>query len=193
MFAKITDTVTIYTDGSASVKEQNGGWAFVARHGKVQATRYGCQDLGKTGSMELTAIVRALLFVAPAPGRLVEIHSDSQYCVNTFSKWARAWRINDWITSTGQRVKNIPLVRDGLLLLEAHERAGGRIALYHCKGHSGIPENELADQLAGEARIKRLHKWDEIADAKFQKHASEDRYNLIDCYAKTANPTIYQR
>lgn len=129
----------VYTDGSASVKDRTGGYAFkiVDEHG---ADRVGGGSAVDTtiSRMELMAAIAALDEVAA--GHMDEdiyvlVISDSEYVVKGFMDKSRA------------RNKNVDL----WLWLE--EMAAGMVVWFeHTKGHAGHPDNEEVDKLAGEFR-----------------------------------------
>ena len=43
-------------------------------------------------------------------GKIINIVSDSEYCIKACSIWLSQWKKNNWITSTGENVKNKELI-----------------------------------------------------------------------------------
>jgi len=66
-----------------------------------------------------------------------------------FKKWLSNWIKNGFISSSGQPVKNAPLIRYISALLDARSYRGQKVRLQHIKGHAGHEGNEGADRLAG--------------------------------------------
>ena len=131
----------VATDGACSGNPGPGGWAWVE-----QTT--GARDSGgaaKTTNnvMELTALVRALEYVGPEQSLL--IRCDSQYVINTVTKWAPNWRRKGWKKADGKPVKNRELVEE---LLNLYEARTGKTEVEWVKGHAGDAANELCDTLA---------------------------------------------
>ena len=131
----------IATDGACSGNPGPGGWAWVE-----QTT--GARDSGgaaKTTNniMELTALVQALEYVGPECSLL--IRCDSQYVINTMTKWAPNWRRKGWKKADGKPVKNRELVER---LLNLYEARTGTTEVEWVKGHAGDAANELCDTLA---------------------------------------------
>ena len=72
------------------------------------------------------------------------IYTDSAYCYNCYKeKWYENWRLNNWITSSKTKVKNIDLWKQLVLFFE-----DVRFNLVKVKGHSGLDFNEMADRIA---------------------------------------------
>jgi ribonuclease HI len=161
--------VQIHTDGSASAKLRDGGWAFVAKWGAVKRERYGSEETGATNiTMEVTAILRAFEYVRPAPLRRLHVITDSEWTVNAMTKWWQQWKASGWRTASGKQVANLELLVRLKAAMDFHRKEGTHVMLSWVRGHSGVRGNERADVLAGEARTGRLSNWDEITDAKLK-------------------------
>lgn len=141
----------IYTDGSGTTGAP-GGWAFVAVNDQQEVIeRSGWLPVATNNQMEITAICEALAWADPESMH-VRILSDSEYCVNGFSKWARGWANRGWITGSGSAVKNIDLWQRALVELQRHPTA----EFQWLRGHTGIRWNERADILATKARLEGI-------------------------------------
>jgi ribonuclease HI len=105
----------------------------------------GGYRLTTNNRMELTAAIRGLeALKEPCE---VSLFSDSQYVVNGITKgWARRWRSNGWRLSDKRPAENIDLWEQLLALCEKHT-----VRFEWIRGHSGHPENECCDRLAGGA------------------------------------------
>jgi len=162
------EPITVYTDGSSSVKDKSGGWAFLAAWSGVVREKYGSEQGSATNiTMELTAILRAMEFVRPAPLRRLIILTDSEWSIHALTKWWTQWKANGWKTSQGKKVANLDLLERAKAAMQYHRQLGTVLTFEHVRGHTGVAGNERADTLAGEARRQGLINWDEKSDAKF--------------------------
>lgn len=136
------DLVVIHTDGGCTPNPGPGGWGAVLRYGAHVRELYG-GDPGVTTNnrMELTAPIEALETL----NRSVSVHlfTDSTYVRNGITSWLAGWKRNGWRTAAKQPVKNADL---WMRLEQACTRH--RVEWFWVKGHAGVADNELADQLA---------------------------------------------
>ena len=109
--------------------------------------------------MELAAVEHALMFVLPSH-RPLHIYTDSKYVVNCINRWVMTWRRTNWINSQGKPVKNKNMIDRIRLLLDMHrDHNRNNTQLQWTRGHAGNRFNELADALAGIARIDQATDW----------------------------------
>lgn len=143
--------IIIYTDGACSQNPGPGGYAAVLIYDDSKKEISGSEKSTTNNRMEILAVVKALeLLKYPCE---VEVHSDSAYVVNSIEKgWIYKWRLNNWITSSKEKVKNIDLWERMLEYLDIHS-----IKFIKVKGHSTDEYNNRCDYLAKEA-IKDLIK-----------------------------------
>jgi len=136
--------VEIWTDGACKGNPGPGGWGAVLRYGGHERHLKGAEPHTTNNRMELMAAIRALEALK-RPCR-VELTTDSQYLRNGITNWLEGWRRRGWRTASGGAVKN----RD---LWERLDEAVRRhdVHWHWVRGHTGHPENELADRLANEA------------------------------------------
>lgn len=151
--------ITLYTDGSALLADQSGGWAWWVSDEFYDA---GHVTPATNNQMEMLAVTRGLTAVL-GHGEDVMVVSDSMYVIGCFTqRWHVNWRRNTdmdgrWRTGTGKRVANQDLWEELVELVEAYPTA---VTWKHCRGHGrGGPEdapyvegNDKVDRLAGEAR-----------------------------------------
>lgn len=102
---------------------------------------YGGEAATTNNRMELTAAIRALASLT-GPSQ-VRITTDSKYVMQGLQEWLPNWKRRGWRTAAGKPVKNMDLWRDLDELASQHQ-----LEWVWVKGHSGHPENELADRLA---------------------------------------------
>jgi ribonuclease HI len=131
------DAWVAYTDGACSGNPgpAGSGVVLVSPKGKMYE---GFEYLGEATNnvAELTAILRAVEWL-PAPAGGVVVHTDSQYAIGVLQKGWRA-KVNQELVARTKR---------------AVETRGAR--LVYVPGHSGVPLNERADELAREAILRR--------------------------------------
>jgi len=93
--------------------------------------------------MELLAVIVTLEEFAK-PGVVFEVTTDSMYVINSATKWLNGWARSNWIAwKTQQPIKNKDLWERIQPLLNAN-----KVKFFWVRGHTGVPDNELADKLA---------------------------------------------
>lgn len=132
---------TAYTDGSSTGGWGPGGWGWCVLEGE-HAGREASGGSGWTTNqrMELWAAWDVMKVI---PGLLL-IVSDSEYVIKGFTEWAEGWRAKRF-----HKVSNADLWSPAI---DDFVAARGRVRFAWTKGHAGLPGNERADVLAGEAR-----------------------------------------
>lgn len=138
--------ITIYTDGACpnngSHEFTSGGWAAVLEGSGKQLRISGHESPSTNNRMELTAILEGLKAINAECAQVV-LYTDSAYARNGCKTWRHNWKRKDWRKSDNKPVENLDLWKQIDQLLERHE-----VDLRWVKGHSGHPQNELADRLA---------------------------------------------
>lgn len=131
--------VRIYTDGACS--ERYGGWGWWCE--TTDESKSGSEYPSTNQRMELYAALDALNEYYNYAE--ITIVSDSAYLVNCFGeRWWVKWLQNGWLNSKQDDVSNRDIWEPLLELVQSH----GNVTFEKVKGHSGIPGNEMADQLA---------------------------------------------
>jgi ribonuclease HI len=133
--------VTIYTDGACKGNPGPGGWGALLMMGEHRKELYGGELNTTNNRMELLACIEALN--ALKKHCVVDLHTDSQYVMKGITEWLTGWRTRGWKTADKKPVKNVELWQ---ALDEA--RNAHHVRWHWVKGHSGHPENEIADKLA---------------------------------------------
>ncbi len=134
-------SVSIFTDGACKGNPGPGGWGAVLRFGEHKKLLHGGQQNTTNNQMELMGAIEALK-VLNEPC-VVKLTTDSQYVRKGITQWLKNWKKNGWRTAAKQPVKNAELWQQLDEQSQRHE-----VSWFWVKGHSGHPENELADQLA---------------------------------------------
>ena len=137
-------TVRIFTDGACRGNPGPGGWGVVLQYGDVEKTLYGAEKNTTNNRMELMAAIQGL--EALKQDCDVIVTTDSKYVMNGITQWLAGWKRRGWKTAAKKPVKNVELWQR---LEQATHRH--KIDWQWVRGHTGHPENELADSLANRA------------------------------------------
>ena len=160
------EAIIIYTDGGCRGNPGPGGWAYIIKTGRKQAScspmqpgteiseksRSGGDPDTTNNKMELTAVIRSLEAVlndSELSSRSIELHTDSQYVKNGISSWIQNWIRNGWMTAAKKPVKNKEL---WIELKEVSDKL--KVTWKWVKGHAGDPLNEACDTMVGEEMSK---------------------------------------
>tara|TARA_Y100000782_G_scaffold73466_1_gene79344 strand:+ start:12694 stop:13131 length:438 start_codon:yes stop_codon:yes gene_type:complete len=133
--------VEIFTDGACKGNPGPGGWGAFLRYDGAEKQICGGEENTTNNRMELMAAIVALETLnRPCD---VVITTDSQYVRQGITQWLEGWKRKGWMNSQKKPVKNVDLWKRLDSATQPHS-----IEWKWVKGHSGHPENELADQLA---------------------------------------------
>ncbi|MCG6341242.1 ribonuclease HI [Vibrio fluvialis] len=139
-------TICVYTDGSClnnGSQSAQGGWSVVIENEVKQLRLSGRESATTNQRMELKAIIEGLKSIK-ATHKEIHVYTDSAYAKNGCEKWRHDWKRFGWRKKSDKKpVENVDLWKELDALLE--ER---KVRFYKVKGHSGHPQNELADVLA---------------------------------------------
>ena len=137
----MTPEVTLYTDGACRGNPGPGGWGVLLQYGVSRKTLHGGDPATTNNRMELTAVIRGLQ--ALTRSCKVKVVTDSKYVIQGITEWMPGWKQRGWRTAAKKPVLNSELWMQLDELVAQHA-----VQWEWVKGHSGHPENELADQLA---------------------------------------------
>lgn len=135
----MSDSITIYTDGSSRGNPGRGGYGTILMAGQHRKELSQGYRLTTNNRMELMAVIAGLQALKKT-GQNITIYSDSQYVVKAVEqKW-----LNTWIaTNFKGGKKNSDLWKMYHQLAQAH-----RIKFVWVKGHANNPLNNRCDELA---------------------------------------------
>jgi ribonuclease HI len=129
-------TITASADGSALGNPGPAGWAWYIDDDTWAA---GGWPHGTNNMGELKAVLELFRATAHVDDDL-HILCDSQYVINTITKWMAGWKRKGWRKGDGKPVMNLDLIKE---IDEAI--AGRRYRFEWVKGHVGHVMNEAAD------------------------------------------------
>jgi ribonuclease HI len=143
--------IELWTDGACKGNPGPGGWGAILLIPDQAPTELSGYDAATTNNrMELTAVIEGLKQVPDRSG-VVTVHTDSQLVVKGMTEWIAGWQRKQWRKSDGEPVLNAELWR----ALLAESQRLGQVRWQWVRGHSGVPLNERADQLAVAAIERR--------------------------------------
>ena len=137
----MTEAVEMFTDGACRGNPGRGGWGVLLRFGEAEKELYGSEAFTTNNQMELMAVIMGL--EALKKSCRVAITTDSKYVLLGITEWMPNWKKRYWKTASKKPVLNAELWRRLDALVSHHD-----VSWKWVKGHSGHPENEIADQLA---------------------------------------------
>lgn len=136
--------VVIYTDGACSGNPGPGGWGSVMMYNGHERELSGGDADTTNNRMEMVAVIKALESLSRPCA--VKIYTDSVYVMKGITEWIEQWKKRGWKTAAKKPVKNVELWQRLELAVERHD-----VSWEWVKGHSGVPGNERADELARDA------------------------------------------
>ncbi|GAC1600747.1 MAG: ribonuclease HI family protein [Pseudarthrobacter sp.] len=133
-------TITAAADGSALGNPGPAGWAWYVDE---DCWRAGGWPHGTNNQGELMAVLDLFRATAHVPDEHLRILCDSQYVINSITKWMPGWKRKGWRKGDGKPVMNLELLKE----LD-RELAGRKYTFEWVKGHAGHDLNEAADERA---------------------------------------------
>lgn len=133
-------TITAAADGSALGNPGPAGWAWYVNDDCWHA---GGWPHGTNNQGELMAVLDLFRATAHVPGEDLHILCDSQYVINSVTKWMPGWKRKGWRKSDGKPVLNVELLKE-----IDQELRGRKYTFEWVRGHAGHDLNEAADERA---------------------------------------------
>jgi len=157
------DIYSYFTDGAASMNFKNGqylreagGWAFLLFiNGEESLSQSGGCPLTTNNEMELYAIYASIkdFLIKSKEKDIIEIYSDSSYCIDIFTQWAKNWQKNGWKKSNGKAIKNLNIIKIIWSLIEKINEKSCTLKFIKVEGHSSNVLNNRVDELAVNAKM----------------------------------------
>jgi ribonuclease HI len=132
-------TITAAADGSALGNPGPAGWAWYIDEDRWAAGgwKHGTNNMG-----ELKAVLELFRATAGVDDDLLVL-CDSQYVINSVTKWMPGWKRKGWRKADGKPVMNVDLLQELDAALD-----GRRYRFEWVRGHVGHELNEAADERA---------------------------------------------
>lgn len=204
-------TFEIYTDGSSLGNPGKGGWASLIIKINNETKEKFCIELAgfeentTNNKMEMMSVLKAIDFIGKDLKNKITIFSDSAYVVNGVKSWLPGWIHRDWVTSTGEAVKNRDLWEQ---FQEFCAFYGSSLKFEKIAAHSGHIENERCDFIARsvandqDIKISLKKTWTKFDDyysdlksglitvSKGSKSSSSKRKRAL-CYVSLVDGDVY--
>lgn len=143
------DFMSIFTDGSYSVKKRLCSYvALFKKTNDLYDIKFGIKEIQNSSLIELVAVIEGLKELANY--EKIRIVTDSRYVIKGLTEWIYNWRLNNWFTAQGEKVKNITYWKEYYKLTQ-----GKYIEFEWVKAHSFHYENTICDVYAKELLKKR--------------------------------------
>ncbi|WP_426998321.1 RNase H family protein [Pseudarthrobacter sp. N5] len=133
-------TITAAADGSALGNPGPAGWAWYVND---DCWRAGGWPHGTNNQGELMAVLDLFRSTAHLAQEDLRILCDSQYVINSVTKWMPGWKRKGWRKADGKPVLNVELLKE-----IDREISGRKYTFEWVKGHAGHHLNEAADDRA---------------------------------------------
>lgn len=132
-----------FTDGASRGNPGPAGWGAIVANKEKVTELGGFIDNGTNNQAELQAICEVLKSVKEVNTDKITVYVDSAYVKQGAESWVHGWSKNGWKTKEGDSIKNKSLWQELFDL-----QADINVVYKRIKGHSGIPANERADDIA---------------------------------------------
>lgn len=135
---------SIYTDGACTGNPGPGGWGVVVYFSNGSTHEMGDAYPQTTNNrMEMQAAIAALQFLKQSgQTKPITLYTDSEYLINSVTKWVKGWKKKGWKKSDGKPVLN----QDLLETLD--DLNSPQVKWEYVRGHAGNIGNERCDTIA---------------------------------------------
>ncbi len=141
------EALEIYTDGCYIHQTQRGGYVALIKknNGMYDITWGHTENPSNSTLLELLSAIKGLEYI-PQNIEKIRIITDSRYVIKGLTEWVINWRLNDWYTIQGRKVRNIEYWKKFDQLTQ-----GKYIEFQWIKAHSFHFENTICDRYAKQA------------------------------------------
>ncbi|MEN8120137.1 MAG: ribonuclease H [Bacteroidota bacterium] len=138
----------IYTDGCYLQKIKKGAYVAIIKPLTNKLNIYYAKtNVPSSSLIELMAVIKGLEVSIQINN--LRIITDSRYVIKGLTEWIFNWKLNDWYTAQGEKVKNIEYWK------RFDELSKGKyIEFEWVKGHSEHTENSLCDYYAKQVALR---------------------------------------
>ena len=140
----------VFTDGSTfnngkkTMKQYGGVGVFFSDDDSRNISKILEGDKITNNVAELTACSMAIDSIINTLGYsimdIIIIYTDSEYMINSITKWVNSWIKNDWKTKSKKPVQNKSLILKIYNLYKKHN-----ISFRHVKAHQPMPNNKYSN------------------------------------------------
>jgi ribonuclease HI len=142
------DILKIYTDGCYLEKKKKGAYiALIEKPNGLLNLYFSGTKSNSSSLIELLAVIEGLKHAANI--ECLRVISDSRYIIKGLTEWMFNWKLNDWHTAQGNRVKNIRYWKMFDKLTQ-----GKYIEFEWVKSHSNHYYNSICDYYAKQAAMR---------------------------------------
>ena len=132
----------VFTDGSHNKSTKRCGYGVFFGDNDSRNIGEEITEKKTNNIAELTAILKAIEIMIKSDeyklGNIIEIYSDSEYCIKSILYWSEKWEKNGWKTANNKPVKNKELIQE----IRRFYLSDHRIQLLHVKAHQKAPIDE---------------------------------------------------
>lgn len=160
----MSSTVEVFTDGSCI---KNGKTCAKAGYGIYfpnkelpSISRNFTHSPITNQRAELFAIYVALIIIKKVlTFDKIIIYTDSEYSINSLTKWIKNWIKNNWKSSTGKKVMNQDIIKPTYDIIQKLKDKKIKIEFIHVMSHTGKSDyksvnNSIVDKLALSGALK---------------------------------------
>lgn len=132
----------IFTDGSCfknnrkNVKRTGGIGIFFGQNDPRNVSQKLDYHTITNNTAELIACIKAIN-IGVKTNKNIIIYSDSNYVINSITKWANKWSKNNWNKSDGSPIKNKELIQELHSLYKKYN-----IEMKHVRAHKKAPKKD---------------------------------------------------
>jgi ribonuclease HI len=138
------DFLQLFTDGAYSEKKGISAYVVLSKSEKgMYDLLHGLKPVKNSSLIELIAVIEGLKKFEKFDK--LRIISDSRYVIKGITEWIQNWKLNDWHTAQGEKVKHIEYWKEYELLAK-----GKHLEFQWVKSHSSHFENTVCDSYATE-------------------------------------------